>query len=208
MVGRISINCRRGDDPGHTQALRQILEQEYPAGALLTEVEDQIRPGDDFVAVLKRRVAACDVLLVVIGPRWADLLAQHAGADNDFVAIEIEAALGQGKRVIPVLVGGAAMPRAAALPPPLRALATRHAVGLRPERFEADCEGLVAALKEHVAVAEEKPASLSARLAGENEAQKRETGGAAAELVRWRAIEGGRDVQALRRHLVRFPDGA
>src|SRR5262245_206298 len=101
MAGKISINYRRDDDPGYTQALYQVLEQEVSSSILFMDVEGLIKPGDDFVAVLNRRVAACDVLLVVIGPRWADLLAQHASADSDFVAIEIKAALDQDKRVIP-----------------------------------------------------------------------------------------------------------
>src|SRR5262245_1971061 len=68
-----------------------------------------------------------------------------------FVAIEITAALRQAKRVIPVLVGGAVMLRAKALPETMRTLARRNVVSLRPERFKADCQGLVAALKEYLA---------------------------------------------------------
>jgi len=223
MAGKICINHRRGDDPGFTQALYQVLEQEFSAGDLFTDVEGQIKPGDDFVAVLNRRVAPCDALLVVIGPRWADLLAQRAGAEDDFVAIEIKAALDQGKRLIPVLVGGAAMPRAATLPESIRALASRHAVGLRPEHFKADCQGLVAALKEQLAAMEQKPAlrTLGERMAAEAQRQKREAeeaaGGMAAtgeaeargpeELANWVAIKGRDDAQALRDHLARFPHG-
>src|SRR5262245_55743570 len=64
-----------------------------------------------------------------------------------FVAIEITAALRQAKRVIP----GAVMLRAKALPETMRTLARRNVVSLRPERFKADCQGLVAALKEYLA---------------------------------------------------------
>jgi len=59
------------------------------------------------------------VLLAVIGPRWLALLATRAGDPKDFVIIEIKAALDQGKLVIPVLVGGAAMPSAETLPEPI-----------------------------------------------------------------------------------------
>ena len=107
MVGKIFLNYRRGDDPGYTQALYQRLEVEFATGDLFMDVEGQIRPGDDFVDVLGRQVAACDILLAVIGPRWQELLAAHDGISDDFVVIEILAALTQGKRVIPVLVGGA-----------------------------------------------------------------------------------------------------
>jgi hypothetical protein len=98
------------------------------------------------------------VVLAVIGPRWAELLAARKGDPGDFVAIEIKAAFDQGKRVIPVLVGGASMPRAHSLPEAIRPLARRNAVGLRHERFKADCHGLIAALKESLTAAEQERA--------------------------------------------------
>src|SRR5262245_33385208 len=106
MAGKIFINYRRNDDAGFTQALFMRLESEFAADDLFMDVEGQIRPGDDFVEVLTRQVAQCDVLLAVIGPRWAELMQARVGASDDFVAIEISAALSQGKRVVPVLVGG------------------------------------------------------------------------------------------------------
>jgi hypothetical protein len=60
--------------------------------------------------------------------------------------------------VIPVLVGGASMPRADSLPEAIRPLAHRNAVGLRPERFKADCQGLIVALKKILATAAERAA--------------------------------------------------
>src|SRR5215470_13185793 len=105
MPGKIFINYRRDDDPGFTQALYQRLEDEFAAGDLFMDVEGHIKPGDDFVDVLNAQVAAADVLLTIIGPRWTELLAARAGDPDDFETIEIKAALEQGKRVIPVLVG-------------------------------------------------------------------------------------------------------
>ena len=155
MAGKIFINYRRNDDPGFTQALYQRLEDDFASEDLFMDVEGQIKPGDDFVEVLSGRVSAADVMLVVIGPRWADLFAAYQGGRDDFVAIEIKAALDQGKRVIPVLVRGAELPRADALPEGIRSLVRRNTVGLRPERFRSDCQGLVTALKESLAGAEQ-----------------------------------------------------
>jgi hypothetical protein len=107
---------RRGDDPGFTQALYLRLEEDFSPDDLFMDIEGHIRPGHDFVEVLTRQVAAADVLPVLIGPRWAELLAARTADPNDFVTIEIEAAPKQSKRVIPVLVGGAPMPRADSLP--------------------------------------------------------------------------------------------
>ena len=234
MPDKIFVNYRRGDDPGFTQALYQRLEDEFPAGDLFMDVEGHIKPGDDFVEVLRSQVAACDVLLAVIGPRWAELLAARLSDTDDFVGIEIKAALDQGKRVIPVLVGGAGMPRADTLPAAIRPLARRNAVGLRPERFKTDCQGLVTALKEHLASAERERAARTEaeRAAAEAERQKREAEEAARiaaaeeraraqtlaglsaeeirkaeELANWDFVKDRNDIQDLRDHLARFPAG-
>lgn len=102
----IFINYRRYDDPGFATALYNNLEKEFGAGQLFMDVEGHIRPGDDFVEVIRAQVTQCQVMLTIIGPRWTELMSARANELQDFVVIEIEAALRQGKLVIPVLVGG------------------------------------------------------------------------------------------------------
>jgi TIR domain len=89
---------------------------------------DGIEPGVDFVRVLEEQVAQCDVLLAVIGKSWTDARdetnARRLDNPADFVRIEITSALSQEKRVIPVLVGDARMPRSDELPDVLKPLAT------------------------------------------------------------------------------------
>ena len=80
--------------------------------------------------------------------------------------IEIESALSQKKRVIPVLVNDAKMPRAAELPESLKPFARCNAVRLSHERFRADMQGLIKALEEVLAEAE------AARRAAEAEAER------------------------------------
>lgn len=149
--GGIFINYRRGDEPGFTQALLGRLEQAFPADRLFIDV-DNIPPGEDFVHVLDSQVAHCDILLAVIGNGWLDATDERGNRrlddPNDFVRIEIESALRQGKRVIPVLVHQARMPRPDELPEAIRPLATRNAVRLTHERFRADVQGLVKALQQ------------------------------------------------------------
>jgi TIR domain len=234
MAGKIFINYRRGDEAGFTQALYLRLESEFASGDLFMDVEGHIKPGDDFVEVLNAQVAASDVVLAVIGPRWAELLTARQGEPDDLLAIELKAALDQGKRVIPVLVGGASMPRADSLPEAIRPLARRNALGLRPERFKADCQGLVTALKESLAAAEqeraarteaERKAAEAARLEAEEQAAARakaaeergrtqamaglsaEDVRKAEELASWDFVKDRNDVQELRDHLARFPSG-
>jgi PDZ domain-containing protein len=97
-------------------------------------------------------VAECDVVLVVIGPNWLGVKDESGGRrlDNpdDFVVIEIAAALARDIRVIPVLVDGARMPKASELPDSLKPLARRQAVGVRHAHFGHDAEALVARMRE------------------------------------------------------------
>ena len=69
-------------------------------------------------------------MLVVIGPNWltAEDEAGQRRLDqpDDFVAIEIAAALARDIHVIPVLVEGARMPKESELPDSLKRLARRH----------------------------------------------------------------------------------
>jgi WD40 repeat protein len=151
MSGRIFINYRRGDEPGFALALYARLEESFAANQLFMDVEGGIPAGHDFVEVLERQVAQCDVLLVLIGRGWLAVKDENGARrlDNpdDFVRVEIESAMRRGKRVIPVLVNNAEMPRAGELPEPLKPLARRHAVRLTQERFRADVRGLIEVLK-------------------------------------------------------------
>src|SRR5262249_29109801 len=76
-----------------------------------------------------------------------DTGARRLDNPEDFVRIEIESALKQHKRVIPVLVGDTHMPRPDELPEAIRPLARRNAVRLSHERFRADAQGLIKALQ-------------------------------------------------------------
>jgi hypothetical protein len=159
MPGSIFINYRRGDDPGNAGRLFDSLSKAFDAGQLFMDVEN-IRPGTDFVALLDQQVSDCDVMLSVIGKDWLNARGEDGKRrldnPNDFVRIEIEAALRIGKRIIPVLVHNAQMPSEAELPPTLKPLARLQAVRLTHERFHADVQGLIegiaADLKTHPAL--------------------------------------------------------
>ena len=65
-----------------------------------------IAPGVDFAEAVENTIRSCKVLVVVIGPRWLELLHAREGG-RDYVEHEIEAALRLGLTVIPALAGGA-----------------------------------------------------------------------------------------------------
>jgi WD40 repeat protein len=177
MAGNIFISYRRDDDPGFAQAIYLRLEQEFPGESLFMDVEGHIKAGDDFVAVLNEQIARCDVLLAIIGERWIGASDEDGNRrlekEDDFVRIEIASALGLGKRVIPVLVNAAEMPRADDLPASLKLLARRNAVAIRPTRFQADSQGLINALKDALALAEAERAAKSQAKRAEAEAERK-----------------------------------
>ena len=157
LAGTIFCNYRRNDDPGSAGRLFDWLRRVFAWWQLFFDV-DSIAPGLDFVQVLQEQVSQCDVMLVIIGKDWINAR-DEAGArrlDNpgDFVRIEIESALAQNKRVIPVLVGEGRMPRSDELPDAIKPLARRNAVRLTHERFCADVQGLIKALRQALREAE------------------------------------------------------
>jgi len=230
MSGKIFINYRRGDDPGNTGRLFDQLEDVIPRDQLFIDV-DSIPPGRDFVRVLEEQVAQCDVLLAIIGKNWIDARDEQGvrRLDNpdDFVRIEIESALKQDKLVIPVLVHEGRMPRADELPDTLRPLSRRNAVRLSHERFKAEAQGLIKAIKQALEDEERRRQEDAARRQAQEqrdaeqraEAERQQARQAAVaglspdqiakaeELAHWDFIKASENAQDVRDHLGRFPGG-
>ena len=237
MAGKIFLSYRREDAAGFALALFGRLEQSFPSERLFMDVEGGIGAGQDFVRVIEDEVSLCDVMLVLIGPDWmtvTDEAGRRLENPEDFVRVEVESALKFGKRVIPVLVHKTEMPRADALPEPLKALARRNAVGLTQERFKADAQGLIKALEDALAEvedarrqAESKAAAAEKQRAAEQAANAEEAARAekerarldaiaglspeqiakAEELANWDFIKASEGSQEFRDHLARFPQG-
>jgi hypothetical protein len=145
----VMLSYRRADASGHAGRLYDGLRA---SGTLDVFMDvDNIRPGDDFVAAIDSVLERCDVLLAVIGPTWLTVTDSHGrrrlDSAGDHVRLELASALARRDvRVIPVLVGGAAMPEADDLPADLQPLQRRHAVTIRDEYWGRDLEMLRAEL--------------------------------------------------------------
>jgi hypothetical protein len=100
---------------------------------------------------LDEEVAKCGVLLAVIGPSWLDARDEHGNRrlddPNDFVRIEIAAALQRTIPVIPILLDGARIPKATQLPDDLKELALRNGTEIRHASFQDDMNRLIRGLK-------------------------------------------------------------
>jgi TIR domain len=153
MAGGIFVSYRRDDNRYAAGRFYDRLAQHFGTQQIFMDV-DNIEPGLDFVKVVNERVGSCDVLVAVIGPGWLDARDSEGRRrlDNpdDFVRIEIEAALARDVRVVPLLVEGAQMPREADLPAPLRSLARRNAITLTHATFGRDADALIAVLEKDV----------------------------------------------------------
>jgi hypothetical protein len=147
--GRIFISYRREDTAYPAGWLYERLADRYGGGQVFKDV-DSIQLGDDFVEVITRAVGSCDVLLALIGGEWLTITDQHGRRriddPDDFVRLEIEAALSRRVRVIPILVDGARMPRADELPDSIVKLVRRQALELSPARFDFDTSRLLKVL--------------------------------------------------------------
>jgi hypothetical protein len=151
MSDKIFINYRRADSIGTAGRLGDRLAKRFGKRNLFMDV-DSIRAGVDFVADLEDRVGECRVFLVVIGPNWLDardeIGRRRLDCPEDFVRIEIAAALARDIRVIPVLVDGAQMPKAEELPASIKSLVRRNAVEVRNTQFGRDAEALMTRVRE------------------------------------------------------------
>jgi TIR domain len=176
MADKIFINYRREDSIGTAGRLRDRLAEAFGEENLFMDV-DNIPAGVDFVADLNNQVTACRVFLAVIGPNWLDAKDESGvrRLDNpdDFVTIEIAAALARDIRVIPVLVDNARMPKADKLPEHIRPLVRRNAVEVRNTQFRRDAETLVARMRE----------ALGQKAGGQGRWRVRAAAGAAAVAV-------------------------
>jgi hypothetical protein len=163
-AGRIFISYRREKTAYPAGWLYERLAEHFGAGQVFKDI-DSIQPGDDFVEVITRAVGSCDVLLALIGEDWLTVTDEHGQRrlDNpeDFVRVEIEAALARNVRVIPILVNGARMPAAGELPDSLARLVRRQALELSPARFHFDTSRLLRVLE--MTLAEVRPAQPGVR---------------------------------------------
>jgi formylglycine-generating enzyme required for sulfatase activity len=148
-TGKIFISYRWDDSSGYTLSIRRALLPHYPAEQIFYDLST-IAFGEDFVEAIQNAVGACDVLLAIIGKQWLNIKneegARRLDDPYDFVRLEIATALERKILVIPVLVGGARMPKESDLPEDLKKLARRKALAVDDADFDDDMDKLVTAI--------------------------------------------------------------
>ena len=145
----VFISYRRDDTAGYAGRLYDALTSHFGRDLVFIDI-DAIRAGQNFVDVIEQRIASCSVVIVLIGKAWlnsADDRGRRLDDPHDFVRLEVTSAFRQNIPVIPVLVGGAKMPRPDDLPASLAPLAHLNAIEIFDQLFRDSVRHLVNALR-------------------------------------------------------------
>jgi TIR domain-containing protein len=149
----IFVSYRRDDSSGHAGRLFDNLAKHFGQDQIFMDI-DTIEPGEDFVTVIENAVGSCEILIVMIGRHWLSQPGESTRRldnPNDFVRLEIAAALKRNVRVIPVLVQRATMPRPEDLPENIELLSRRNAIELSDSRWQHDVGELIKAVEKVLA---------------------------------------------------------
>jgi hypothetical protein len=142
-LARIFISYRRNESGAYAARLYDHLSARFGSESVFLDISS-VEPGADFAQVIDDAVRSTDAVLVLIGPSW---LSPRLQSPEDFIRIEIVAALAAGIPVVPLLLDGARMPSVSELPDDLTELARRQALVLDAKTWPADVERLTHALE-------------------------------------------------------------
>lgn len=148
-MGIVFINFRGGDAQDSAVLVDQKLSRVLGRDRVFRS-SVSIEPGVAFDPELVRAASTCAVMLVVIGPNWlrvAEGSVPRIHASGDWVRIEIELALRNGARVVPILVGDTKMPSAAQLPPTISSIAVHQYLRLHHRSAEYDLTQILDAVR-------------------------------------------------------------
>jgi tetratricopeptide (TPR) repeat protein len=144
-VGHIFISYRRDDTEDVAGRISDFLADRFGHDRVFQDVE-KIAPGVRWDQAIDTAIARSDVVLVIIGPKWSTIAAngtRRLDDPEDELRKEVATALARpGTRVMPVLVGGAALPSLDELPDDIKTLTRFQATTIRTERFRDDMADL------------------------------------------------------------------
>ena len=107
----VFISYRRADHPDFVERIRNwFIANGYDDERVFMDLSN-MPYFTDFAEFIREKVLESEVVIVIIGPQWLDLLRERATRDEtDYVRLEIAIALEQGKLVAPICIKGAKMP--------------------------------------------------------------------------------------------------
>jgi CubicO group peptidase (beta-lactamase class C family) len=145
-MAKITISYRRADSDAIAGRIRDRLASHYGENSVFMDI-DSIPFGIDFREHIKAELAANDILVAVVGPKWlgpGEDARPRMHDETDPVRIEIETALQRGIPVIPVLVHGAIIPKPGELPAAMQSFAFHNAAAVDTGRdFHSHMDRLI-----------------------------------------------------------------
>ncbi|MFJ8489368.1 hypothetical protein ACIRBZ_13525 [Streptomyces sp. NPDC094038] len=153
MTPSLFTNFRRADTGSVGPHIDTKLQSEFGPQAAFRD-QRSLPKALDYREHLERALRKCDLLLVVVGARWASVSDAQGrrliDRPDDWVRREIALAGGYKLPVLPVLVDDAQLPDEDELPTDIRYLVHRQAVYFRPHQEHIDFPPLLAAIREAV----------------------------------------------------------
>jgi hypothetical protein len=149
----VFVSYRRSDTALAAGRIHADLVDQFGKERVFMDLQG-IAPSAQWLATIDAAVAASRIGLVIIGPGW---LAHEAGGQprladpNDIVRRELRGLLAAGKRVLPVLVGGALLPAPEALPQDLQGMKDYQAIAIDNANWPAAMRQIVAAIDVEIA---------------------------------------------------------
>lgn len=143
---KIFLNFRNGDGQYAAAHAYRVLIKKFDRAEVFRSSES-IEPGDDYINVLSTVPSECAVLIAFIGNHWLDIKGQSGQQrifdDSDWVRREIAAALAANRRVVPVLLDNAVLPKEEELPTDISRLARCQYLHLRSRDIDSGFDKLI-----------------------------------------------------------------
>lgn len=145
---KIFVSYRRADTEQVAGRIYDRLSSKFGADSIFFDTS-AIPAGVDFREHISAAMGESAALVAVIGPGWLAKpgrwsIFKRAAQEEDHVHTEIALALSEAVPVVPVLVGGATMPRPDQLPQAIREVTRINATTVRAGRdFHADMDRVV-----------------------------------------------------------------
>jgi TIR domain-containing protein len=145
-AGKIFLCYRREDSAGHAGRIYDRLNQRFP-GRVFMDVAG-IGVGTRWAEVIEQTLGSCEVAVILIGRRWLERAGTRRIDDpDDSLRAEITTALRLKLKIVPLLVGGAAVPQHDDLPREVAPIVDWQALRIDDDDFDHDSSRLVAALE-------------------------------------------------------------
>jgi TIR domain len=144
------ISYRREDSASEAGRICSAIHQEFGEDSVFLDTSS-IQAGAKWPEEIQSALKAAETIIVVIGPEWLRVGSNEWGQrridqENDWVRQELSLALKENKSVVPVLVRGARMPPADALPECINTLPHRQKLDIRNDYWDHDIELLLVRL--------------------------------------------------------------